>query len=122
MGVEVLVGGATADEAAAVTALFDEWDRIFSRFRPESELSRVNRSRARLIRVSSVFAAAVETALAAAAATRGLVDPTLGARDRHRCCPRRARCVNGRCCPQWQVEGRCGEGRGRQPAVRRSAR
>ena len=42
MGCEVVVEGATAAEAERVRALFEERDGIFSRFRPDSELSRVN--------------------------------------------------------------------------------
>jgi thiamine biosynthesis lipoprotein ApbE len=42
MGSEVVVEGATRAEAARIQALFEERDATFSRFRPESELSRVN--------------------------------------------------------------------------------
>jgi FAD:protein FMN transferase len=79
MGVDVLVCGATDDERAAIHRLFDERDRVFSRFRPESELSRVNRDPSEVLVVSPLFADALRTALGAAAATDGLVDPTLGA-------------------------------------------
>ncbi|HUK95500.1 MAG TPA: FAD:protein FMN transferase [Gaiellaceae bacterium] len=79
MGVDVLVCGATDDEHAAIHRLFDERDRVFSRFRPESELSRVNRDSSEVLVVSRLFADALRTALRAAAATDGLVDPTLGA-------------------------------------------
>jgi FAD:protein FMN transferase len=78
MGVEVVVGGATDVELRAIATLFDAWDRRFSRFRPDSELARVNRCPVETIVVSPVFARAVRAALAAAAATDGLVDPTLG--------------------------------------------
>jgi thiamine biosynthesis lipoprotein len=78
MGVDVLVTGATDEELAPVRRLFDRWDRVFSRFRPDSELNRVNRSASRLVVVSELFAHAVRAALGAAAATDGLVDPTLG--------------------------------------------
>jgi thiamine biosynthesis lipoprotein len=77
MGVEVVVGGAERRETA-VRELFVDWDRTFSRFRADSELTRVNRSAAGTVLVSARFAEAVATALAAAAATDGLVDPTLG--------------------------------------------
>ena len=43
MGADVLVHGATAGELEAIEALFADWDRVFSRFRPDSELNRVNR-------------------------------------------------------------------------------
>jgi FAD:protein FMN transferase len=79
MGVDVVVGGATDDELLAVERLFHRWERAFSRFRNDSELSRVNASPARTVVVSELFARVVRTALSAARATGGLVDPTLGA-------------------------------------------
>lgn len=78
MGVEVVVGGAGLAELDSVRALYEEWDRVFSRFRSESELSAVNRSTERILEVSPLFARACEIALQAAKATGGLVDPTLG--------------------------------------------
>lgn len=78
MGCEIVVAGATAVELEAVRALFDECDRIFSRFRPESELNRVNAARGRFARVSAPFARALAAALDLAAATDGVLDPTLG--------------------------------------------
>jgi thiamine biosynthesis lipoprotein len=78
MGVEIVVGGAGQAELDSVRALYDEWDRVFSRFRSESELSAVNRSTERILEVSPLFARACEIALQAAEATGGLVDPTLG--------------------------------------------
>ena len=78
MGVDVLVCGATDEEHAAVRRLFDEHDRVFSRFRPESELNRVNRDPSEVVVLSPLFASALRSALGAAAATDGLVDPTLG--------------------------------------------
>ena len=78
MGCDVLVEGAADDELARVRALFEERDALFSRFRPDSELSLVNAGRgARL--VSPLFARTVEAALRAREQTGGLVDPTLGA-------------------------------------------
>jgi thiamine biosynthesis lipoprotein len=79
MGVEVAVAGASDDELAAIRRLFEEWDGIFSRFRHDSELNRVNRDRSPVVVLSRPFAHALRTALRAAAATDGLVDPTLGA-------------------------------------------
>jgi FAD:protein FMN transferase len=78
MGVDVLVGGASPAERAAVRGLFEEWELAFSRFRADSELSAVNGVSGPVAAVSPLFARILETALAAAAATRGLVDPTLG--------------------------------------------
>jgi thiamine biosynthesis lipoprotein len=74
MGCEVAVAGGDAATAAAV---LERWEETFSLFRPESELSRVNGSPARVVRVSPLFAEALETALDVAAETGGLVDPTL---------------------------------------------
>lgn len=53
-------------------------DRSCNRFRPDSELSRLNRANGRPIRVSPNFLAAIETALFAAQRTDGAVDPTVG--------------------------------------------
>ncbi|HZC74548.1 MAG TPA: FAD:protein FMN transferase, partial [Gaiellaceae bacterium] len=55
----------------------ERWEAAFSLFRPESELSRVNRSAARVLTVSPLFARALNVALDVAAETDGLVDPTL---------------------------------------------
>ena len=79
MGCEVVVGGARPVELAAVEALFERRDRIFSRFRSDSELVRVNASAAELIPVLPEFAELVEVALAAAGTTGGAVTPTVGA-------------------------------------------
>ena len=73
------VCGASDDELAAIRRLFEEWEGVFSRFRPESELSRLNRDAAPVVVLSRLFAHALRTALSAAEATDGLVDPTLGA-------------------------------------------
>jgi thiamine biosynthesis lipoprotein len=53
-------------------------DAACSRFRPDSELWRVNRARGRPVPVSPLFAEALAVALAAAAVTDGDVDPTCG--------------------------------------------
>ena len=45
MGCVVEVGGATAREAEAIERIFQARDRQFSRFREDSELTRVNRKR-----------------------------------------------------------------------------
>jgi thiamine biosynthesis lipoprotein len=78
MGCVVEVAGASGRAAAAIERLFQARDRQFSRFRSDSELSRVNRSARELVVVSKTFAQMVERALKAARATGGLVDPTLG--------------------------------------------
>ena len=79
MGCDVVVGGATAAERRAIERLFADRDRMFSRFRPDSELNRVNRASGSVVQVSAPFAEMVELALRAARQTDGLVDPTLGA-------------------------------------------
>jgi FAD:protein FMN transferase len=78
MGVDVRVGGATAAELAAIARLFADWERAFSRFRRDSELNRVNSDAAGVVVLSRLFAWVLREALGAAAATGGLVDPTLG--------------------------------------------
>jgi len=78
MGCEVVVGGATRSEARETERLFAHRDHIFSRFRSDSELNAVNASTNSIL-VTDIFAATLATALDVAAATDGLVDPTLGA-------------------------------------------
>jgi thiamine biosynthesis lipoprotein ApbE len=80
MGCEVVVSGADQEPVAAV---FARWEAVFSRFRPESELSQVNASPRPALPVSPLFARALRTALDVAHATDGLVDPTLGAALEH---------------------------------------
>lgn len=63
--------------ASAVETLFEEWEDALSRFRPGSELSRLNDRAGRPVRVGPILLAAVEASLAAARATGGLFDPTL---------------------------------------------
>ena len=78
MGCEVVVGGASARERAAVERLFRHRDQTFSRFIPDSELNRVNAAAGRPVVVSPAFADALQVALRASAETDGRVDPTLG--------------------------------------------
>ena len=54
-------------------------DQACSRFRPDSELSQVNRSADRVIVISALFSEALAVALRAADLTDGDVDPTVGA-------------------------------------------
>jgi len=79
MGVEVVVGGATATVLREVERLFERLDRTFSRFRPDSELSRLNESPSAFVGASPIFVGVLRVALDAARRTDGLVDPTLGA-------------------------------------------
>jgi thiamine biosynthesis lipoprotein len=62
-----------------VRRLFDERDRRFSRFRADSELSRLNRVPAGASLVSEEFSRMLGHALGAARSTGGLVTPTIGA-------------------------------------------
>ena len=77
MGCEVVVGGATDSELKQVREHFAERDQMFSRFRADSELNRVNA--VRVAALSPEFARTLAVAFAAAVATDGLVDPTVGA-------------------------------------------
>jgi thiamine biosynthesis lipoprotein len=74
MGCEVAVAGG---DPVKVAAVIERWENAFSLFRPSSELSRINGSRARVVGVSPLLARTLETALDVAAETGGLVDPTL---------------------------------------------
>jgi len=74
MGCDLVVGGATDAEAAAVEALFHERDRMFSPFRADSELTAVNEADGPVL-VSQLFADTLHVALEAETATGGLVTP-----------------------------------------------
>jgi thiamine biosynthesis lipoprotein len=78
MGCEVIIGGGTPADHAAIERLFAERELVFSRFVPQSELNRVNASAGRLTVVSPLFAETLRVALDAADDTEGLVRPTLG--------------------------------------------
>lgn len=60
-----------------IEVLFEEWEQIFSRFRPSSELSHVNRLAGQRAIVSKTFFLVLQTALQAAEASDGIYDPTL---------------------------------------------
>lgn len=66
-----------APALAAVPGWFEAWEGHLSRFRDDSELSRLNRAAGLPTRVSPVMAAAIETALQATDESGGLVVPTL---------------------------------------------
>jgi thiamine biosynthesis lipoprotein len=74
MGCDVALAGG---DPARVATVLERWEDAFSLFRPESELSRVNRAEAKILAVSPLFARALRVALDVAAETKGLVDPTL---------------------------------------------
>jgi len=75
----------TTDDDALSEALdelrleLERIDACCSRFRSDSELGSLNRAAGRAVSVSPLLAEAVGVALEAAAATDGLVDPTVGA-------------------------------------------
>lgn len=83
MGTDVtLISGGDADPrtfrraARDVELVFAREEQRFSRFRPDSELSRVNERAGRRTQVTSGFFALLGFALEAAGSTRGLFDPT----------------------------------------------
>lgn len=63
----------------AVQDVLDRIDLAASRFRADSELSRLNASAGRPLTASPLFRQALQVAIDAAAWTDGLVDPTVGA-------------------------------------------
>lgn len=63
---------------AAVDRLLDEVDVAASRFRQDSELSRINAAPEREVRVSPLLGQAITEALRGARLTGGAVDPTVG--------------------------------------------
>lgn len=77
----IIPGLAPAREAGLaglVGRLFEEQERVFSRFRPGSELSRLNRSVGPTV-VSDALCDALSRAARHRAATRGVFDPAVGA-------------------------------------------
>jgi thiamine biosynthesis lipoprotein len=66
-----------ADRLAGVPQWFDIWEGRLSRFRADSELSRINRRSGRLHTVSPVMAEVLHEALSAAEISRGIVVPTI---------------------------------------------
>jgi thiamine biosynthesis lipoprotein ApbE len=63
---------------AAVDSAVAAIDQAASRFREDSELTRLNASADRVVRVSPLLATAIREALRGAALTDGAVDPTVG--------------------------------------------
>lgn len=79
MGCEVLVilPAERTAHVETVSALFAEWEARLSRFRPDSDLSRLNAAAGRPTRVREPLLGVLRRALRAARATRGVFDPTL---------------------------------------------
>lgn len=81
MRVEVLTQDPAVLRSActAVERVLTEVDATLSRFRADSELTRVNQSAGRRVRVSPLFGGTLMAALRGARRTGGAVDPTIGA-------------------------------------------
>ena len=62
---------------AEIPQWFDEWEDHLSRFRPDSELNRLNRANGIPTKVSPVFADVLERAIEAESLSDGLVTPVL---------------------------------------------
>jgi FAD:protein FMN transferase len=79
--VELVLTDSDALEQAQtiVERQLDEIDRACSRFRKDSELTRVNAHAGRTVHIDPLLIEAIEVALRAAELTAGDVDPTLGA-------------------------------------------
>jgi thiamine biosynthesis lipoprotein len=82
MGTDVSLLGparhsAAAEAADAVRATFDREEHRFSRFRGDSELTKINRRAGAWTPVSAVFEEVVRISLRAAAATDGRFDPAV---------------------------------------------
>jgi len=76
MGCEIVL---SAGPDGAVRELFEQRDARFSRFRPDSELNRVNAKPEGVAFLSEEFATMLGVALDVARATEGVVTPTVGA-------------------------------------------
>jgi FAD:protein FMN transferase len=69
--------GRAAEAVQRARRRLESWHEQFSRFEPDSELSRLNRDDRDTVPVSPMMAVFVDAAIRAAASTNGLVDPTL---------------------------------------------
>jgi thiamine biosynthesis lipoprotein len=82
LGTSVHVVATDADGLGRVTTavgeVLEDVDTAYSRFRDDSELSRLNASSGRTVRVSPLLATAIDAAQRAARLTDGAVDPTIG--------------------------------------------
>jgi thiamine biosynthesis lipoprotein ApbE len=77
--VQVIVSGGDVEPArAAVADLLERVDRTYSRFRSDSELSRLNSRPGETVTASPLLALALDVALRAARQSDGRVDPTVG--------------------------------------------
>lgn len=82
MGTGITIATAEPEALAAAAAVAEvelaNIDQACSRFRPESDLSRINDRAGEWVRVSPLCIGAIEVALRAAEMTDGLIDPTVG--------------------------------------------
>lgn len=82
LGTAVEVHAADSRSLPRVRRLAEEQlndiDLACSRFRPDSEINRLNQSKGRWVPVSSLFMEALDAGLSAARASSGDVDPTVG--------------------------------------------
>lgn len=70
-------GPAAAAKLRQVPQWFENWEQHFSRFRPDSELSRINRTHDRDVRISRPMQEVLRAALRASRQSGGLVTPAL---------------------------------------------
>ena len=80
MGCRIFIASDSPSLPAAFTEIpqwFDQWEDYLSRFRPDSELNRLNRANGIPTKVSPVFADVLERAIEAEALSDGLVTPVL---------------------------------------------
>lgn len=75
--IQVVLEPERVDAVDVVRRLFATWEGTLSRFRPESELSRLNARAGEAVPVSPLLLRVLRVALAAARAIDGLFDPTL---------------------------------------------
>ena len=73
----VLESSVLSQTLPAVTQWFEEWEQVLSRFRYDSELTRLNQTHDRPVRVSEVLWDVFQAALKAERLTDGLVTPTV---------------------------------------------
>ena len=78
MNTDFLVAGLSAPSSAAVRKQVEWAEAAFSRFKPDSEISRINQSGGDWVSVSTLTYDLLADALAAFAATDGLFNPFLG--------------------------------------------
>lgn len=74
----VVANGDLVPARAAVSSLLDLVDRTYSRFRPDSELVRLNERAGQRVPVSRLLAEAIGAGLRGARLSDGLVNPTVG--------------------------------------------